>query len=413
MDADTIAALARQPRPFYGMPFQDWLAHRLGWLMVSFLNLFYFRARYHHCEIIPRDGPMLLLSNHGNFWDPFNIGIGCWRPLKFMAATSAMRLPFFGKLIKAFGAFPKKKFVKDRESMAQVEEYLARGYAVVIFPEGDRTWDGQPGAVPNGIGRLVKRSGVPVYIAVNPAAYLAHPRWARRPRLVPLDITYVGPLTWPDSAPPEQIAADIVRAISVRPHRDRSRAAFGWQLARGLPDLLWACPSCGAVGALEVPAADADSIACRRCAAAWRLDIDGQLHGQGATPSMDIPEARARIDAHFGSPPILDRARHAADGIVAPDEPARLRHHPREGAPQPVAEGQLWVTPTRVALRGPGGAELWGRDLTALDAVTIEIKDQTFLRTDGELYSLAVPPGAALRWGHVLQTWFRSHKPLQ
>ncbi len=410
MDADTIAALARRPRPFYGLPFRDWLAHRIGWLLVAFLNLFYFRARYHRREIIPRDGPMLLLSNHGNFWDPFNIGIGCWRPLKFMAATSAMRLPFFGKVIQALGAFPKKKFVKDRESMAQVEEHLRNGHAVVIFPEGDRTWDGRPGPVPAGIGRLIKRTGAPVYVAVNPAAYLAHPRWARRPRLVPLDISYAGPFTWPADATPEAIAADVVRAISVLPHRDRSRPAVGWQLAHGLPDLLWACPQCGAIAGLTVAT---DTLTCRHCAAAWRLDIDAQLHGLGTTPSMDIPEARARIDAHFGSPPILDRSRHAAEGLVAPDEPVRLRHHPREGAAQPAADGRLWVTATRVSIRGAAGEELWGRDFTALDSVSIEVKDQTFLRSDGELYSLVTPPGTALRWGQLLQTWFRSYKPLQ
>ena len=128
---------------------------------------------------------------------------------------------------------------------------------------------------------------------------------------------------------------------------------------------------------------------------------------------MDIPEARARIDAHFGSPPILDRSRHAAEGLVAPDEPVRLRHHPREGAAQPAADGRLWVTATRVSIRGAAGEELWGRDFTALDSVSIEVKDQTFLRSDGELYSLVTPPGTALRWGQLLQTWFRSYKPLQ
>src|SRR5690606_27838844 len=90
---------------------------------------------------------------------------------------------------------------------------LARGQALVWFPESWRSPDGSLQEFLPGIGLLVARSGATVVPAYVDGAFAAMPRDRRLPRAVPIAIRFGPPVTAaslgaPDT-PPQEIAARL------------------------------------------------------------------------------------------------------------------------------------------------------------------------------------------------------------
>lgn len=385
------------------------------WRLMWLLNRTLWRMRSTGTEGLPRKAPFLLLPNHSAALDPFWVASELrpsTRYSSFMAASSLLAVPIAGKLLMALGAFPKQKFVKDASSMAELERLYNNGEVIVIFPEGDRTWDGRMNPVPPGIGRLIHRMGANVVYARMRTAHLATPRWSSGGfRWIPNFIEYDGPYHFTPDTSPEEITAHVREHIQTEPARDPSQPAWGSGLAVGLPDLLWACLHCKTVDGLQVDRSDTNRVVCGRCSAAWRVDLDAMLHGEGEHPTLRLGEAREALAAHFGTPPVLDRAAFEDSGLVMQDSEGALMRLERGKAPVEDVRGQLRLTRDRLSLVGPDGAERWGRDLLELDSVTIEVKNQIFVRSGGVMWRLDVPPATRLRWGLVTSAWHLHRKP--
>lgn len=405
--------LGTKKRLFYGLGLKDWAIYRSTWLAWRAVDRTVFRTRVQGLEGLDPDGPTLLLSNHVGMLDPFWVALHLWRPSRFMAATSVLKIPVLGPYLGALGAFPKMKFVKDRDSMRTLAEHYDNGHVVTLFPEGLRSWTGRPGEIHEGIGRLIKRLDARVIFGRIRSGYLVHPRWAKYPRYIPVDIDYHGPVRYPAHLSPEAITADVRQHLHVEPRRDPSRFAFGFRLAEGLPTLLWACPRCFALDGLQVDRRDRDCVRCETCRSRWRLDLDTVLHGEDGVESMTVAEAHDRIEAHFGRPPVLEPDRYRSDGVVAVHPRATLHHVPHRGKQRPVASGALHVQPDGVHLHHDGGP--WRAPFSELLSVSTEVAGQVFLRRAsederGELFRLEVPDQSSYKWGRLLKDWLHHHR---
>lgn len=406
-----------KPRPFYGLSPSSWAIYRSTWWGVWAIDRVAFRTRTHGLEAMPKSGPVLLLSNHVGLLDPFQVALHMYRPSRFMAATSVLKIPVVGRWLGALGAFPKMKYVKDRDSMRVLAEHYDNGHVVTLFPEGVRTWTGAPMPVLPGIGRLIKRLNARVVFGRIKSGYLLAPRWARYPRYLPLDIEYVGPVQYADHLSPEEITADVREKLHVKPVRDKSRFAFGFRMAEGLPELLWACPRCKALDALFVPRRDRDTVECRGCRAAWRLDLDAVLNGIDGAPTMTIQAAHEALQLHFGQPPVLDRRRFEQDGVIGTHPGVAVRHIPREGQRRVVARGPMVIDQGGLRVGGTPGTPGWHTSFDDLLAVSTEVGDQIFVRRSGasdsgDLFRLEVGKQSTYKWGSLLQEWQRHHNPI-
>lgn len=404
-------------RAFYGLPFVSWVIYRLTWWFVYGVDRVFFRTRTRGLEAFPDTGPVLLLSNHVGMLDPFQVALHPYRPSRFMAATSIFKIPLIGPWMRALGAFPKMKYVKDRDSMRTLASHYDAGHVVTLFPEGVRTWTGEPMPILPGIGRLIKRLDARVMFGRIESGYLFHPRWARYPRYVPLEISYQGPFHYPGELTAEEIAEDVRQRLDIRPSRDKRRFAWGFRLAEGLPDLLWACPACMEADALEVPRADRDTVRCSHCSATWRVDIDTVLNGIGDAPTLTVHEAHEAIEAHFGSPAVLDRARFESDGTIGTHPGVTVRLMPRSGAPTVAASGPMIVDTYGIRVGGTPDAPEWTLPWSDLLSVSTEVGDQLFLRRRGAsdrglLFRLEVTPQSTYKWGCILQSWKRHFTPI-
>jgi 1-acyl-sn-glycerol-3-phosphate acyltransferase len=157
------------------------------WLLISFLGMtlgFSFRMAGRRC--IPRRGPVLIIANHQSFFDPIVLSLASPRPLFFLARKTLFTPPWFGWLLRSLGGIPMDQEGVAKEGLKAILHHLQAGEAVVIFPEGTRTADGELCPVKPGIQLLIKRTQpliVPMGIA---GAFEALPYWRKIPTLSPL-----------------------------------------------------------------------------------------------------------------------------------------------------------------------------------------------------------------------------------
>src|SRR3954466_16153281 len=156
--------------------------------------LAFFRTQRVGREHVP-DGAVVLASNHRSFLDPFIVGICLNRPVYFVAKKELFDKRLTGWFLNCLGAFPIRRGESDEESVETARQILARGDALVIFPEGTSTLEGSLGQAKRGVGRLALESGAPVV----PVAVHGTERARRGWRLgrVKVKVRMGRPLTFP------------------------------------------------------------------------------------------------------------------------------------------------------------------------------------------------------------------------
>lgn len=124
-----------------------------------------FRLRVKGEDEIPRHGPVILIANHKSYLDPVVLGVSLKRQIYFVAKKELFKIPLFGQLITALGAFPVDRNSLDRKAFGKSLELLQKGQVVGIFPEGTRVRKGEIGEVKPGAYLIAKLSGAPVCLA--------------------------------------------------------------------------------------------------------------------------------------------------------------------------------------------------------------------------------------------------------
>ncbi|RNF40514.1 lysophospholipid acyltransferase family protein [Planococcus salinus] len=93
-------------------------------------------------ENFPKDGGILLCSNHIHALDPPVVGMTAPRTVHFMAKEELFKAPILGPILPKVNAFPVKRGMSDREALRTALKLLKSGNVVGLFPEGTRSTDG-------------------------------------------------------------------------------------------------------------------------------------------------------------------------------------------------------------------------------------------------------------------------------
>jgi 1-acyl-sn-glycerol-3-phosphate acyltransferase len=148
--------------------------------------LLLFRCRVKGMENVPKHGPLLIVANHIQLVDPILIGVLLSRKVSFMAKEELFRSKFSRFFMRNFGAFPVRRGRADKTAFSQANKILAKGRALVMFPEGKRSKDLrlQPAFV--GSAMIASRSGAPILpIGVSGTEEINGISWIwRRPQVV-------------------------------------------------------------------------------------------------------------------------------------------------------------------------------------------------------------------------------------
>jgi len=166
------------------------------------------------------DGPAIVQCKHQSAWETLWLTTAMPRPLTFVYKRELNFLPFFGWGIATLNMINIDRS-HGNDAFEQVVEQgtdrLARGWWIVIFPEGTRT---APGAHPHyktGGARLAVRTrAVIVPIAVNSGELWPRKAFLKRPGTITVSI---GPPIEPAGREAGEVAALVESWIETEMHR--------------------------------------------------------------------------------------------------------------------------------------------------------------------------------------------------
>ena len=161
---------------------------------------------------VPREGGLLVISNHIATADPPLLGALFPRPLHFMAKREWFDNAFIGWLARQFLCFPVVRHTADRGALRYTLWLLGQGRAVGIYPEGTRAEDARMHPAEAGAGFLARQAGVPVLPVATWGGENVLPKGSRFPRIAQAHahLVYGKPFMLPERKMSNQEAADYM-----------------------------------------------------------------------------------------------------------------------------------------------------------------------------------------------------------
>lgn len=126
----------------------------------------YFKSMY-KVEVIgeenfPKEGGVLLCSNHISNFDPPVVGVACPRTVHFMAKAELFEKPVGKAILNSIQAFPVKRGLGDKQALRNGLNVLKQGQVLGLFPEGTRSKTGEIGKGLAGAGFFALKSNAKV-----------------------------------------------------------------------------------------------------------------------------------------------------------------------------------------------------------------------------------------------------------
>lgn len=164
-------------------------------------------------QLVPLEGPLLVVSNHLSNADPPLLSIAFPRPLFLMGKSELFRNPAFGWLLRRVGGFPVERGTPDRAALRHALQLLEQGMAVGVFPEGGRSRVGALVSAFPGVGLLALQSRAPILpVAITGTEYFPvngekpPPRLVEAPRGV--TICFGAPFHVPERVDGKRVSAE-------------------------------------------------------------------------------------------------------------------------------------------------------------------------------------------------------------
>lgn len=196
---------------------------------LAFVTIYGVRVRGR--EHVPRTGGLLVCANHQSHFDPVLVGLAVDRRLNYLARDTLFGFLPLRLLIESLDAIP---IERDGFGLAGIKETLKRlkrGEAVLIFPEGTRTLDGQLAPLKPGFAALARRSGAPLVPIGLDGAFDAWPRSAALPRRSKIQIVIGAPIRPEDY---ERMNDDeLIAALELEMHKCLALAQLQRRIIHG------------------------------------------------------------------------------------------------------------------------------------------------------------------------------------
>jgi 1-acyl-sn-glycerol-3-phosphate acyltransferase len=131
-------------------------------------------------ENIPKTGPFIILINHEGYFDPMILMSYFKRKVSFLTKNTAYSSGFLRWVMKFFRSIPVRRYEIDPSVIRNIMKILSRGDAIGIFPEGERTWDGEMLPFKRGTLKFLIVSKMPIIVCKIEGSYHFLPRWEHK-----------------------------------------------------------------------------------------------------------------------------------------------------------------------------------------------------------------------------------------
>jgi len=140
----------------------EFLMRFITWVLVNTL----YRVRADGLQHAPEDGPVLLVCNHVSYMDPLLLMAKLRRPVRFVMYYKIFNIPLMSFVFRTAKAIPIAGYKEDATVLQRaydaIDDALAAGEVVCIFPEGGLSEDGQIAPFRSGVEKILARRPVPV-----------------------------------------------------------------------------------------------------------------------------------------------------------------------------------------------------------------------------------------------------------
>ena len=134
-----------------------------------------FRLEKEGVENIPKKGGVILASNHASFLDPVLVAEASPRQLYFLAKEELFKGFFFPFFIKTLHALPLSRKYPSLSTFRKIAKLVRGGSAVLLFPEGTRSKDGEIHEGKPGVAMISYMSKAPVIPTLIEGSFSALP----------------------------------------------------------------------------------------------------------------------------------------------------------------------------------------------------------------------------------------------
>lgn len=209
-------------------------------------------------ERLRPEGPCLIVSNHVTDFDPLLLAMSFPdTALYFVASEHIFRQGWLSRaLYWLMEPIARRKGSTASDTVRAILRHLKDGHSVVLFAEGDASWDGRPVGIFPATGKLARTCGASLLTYRLEGAYLSKPRWGRgirRGRTRGHAVRLYTPEELRKMKPAE-IAAAIDRDIGEdawQRQREEPVPYRGRHRAERLETALYCCPRCERIGMLR------------------------------------------------------------------------------------------------------------------------------------------------------------------
>jgi hypothetical protein len=162
------------------------------------------------------------------------------------------------------GAFPKKKGLSDIGAMKKSISEIRAGYPIMVFPEGQTSWDGETQPIYPGTEKIAKKLNIPLVVIRVEGNFVAHPWWADFGRKGQVSvIVKTVKIDEVKEKTADELRNEILDHIRNNDVKKTKNNKFtGKNLTSGMNNIIFLCPICSANEKLIF---DENKITCRDC----------------------------------------------------------------------------------------------------------------------------------------------------
>jgi 1-acyl-sn-glycerol-3-phosphate acyltransferase len=160
---------------------------------------FLFRVRVEGVEHIPKDGPIIMASNHVSFCDSIFLPLVLKRRITFVAKAEYFDDPKTAWFFRAVGQIPIRREggSASQRALDTARGVLEGGGVFGIYPEGTRSPDGRLYKGHTGIARLALQTNAPIIPVAMVGTREAQPIGQVKPNFfMPITVRFGRPLTY-------------------------------------------------------------------------------------------------------------------------------------------------------------------------------------------------------------------------
>lgn len=224
-------------------------------------------------------GPKFILCNHNTDFDFLLLASKSEEPIDFVATETMLRMnKFFEIVAKRLKPILHDKGSSGASTIKQIVGRIRDGRNVLLFPEGNRSFDGRTMNISDAIGKIAKTTGASLVIYRLSGGYLTTPRWGSRIRKGRMEGQVVRIIEAKElkQMPPDDIRKIIIEGLYTDAYKEQEKRHIRFVSkapAEYLESLLFMCPDCKKIGTLH---SDKNKLTCS-CGYELTMDEYGYL----------------------------------------------------------------------------------------------------------------------------------------